>query len=487
MKYTTVNVGKLLLCLLMGIVYLTLSNNYNIYYEDDSWTISNVWNYHELDIEEDLLFLDSDAVGRRHIFSKCYNFISGHFLGYFGWSKTNVFLLNSFFIWMAAFIWWLILQQLPFSKKVAELIALCMPIFPPFFFAAHTGRPDALTFLLVSILFLAFIKRYYITAGFLLVMAIETHIMGIIGFFYMLAYTWYKRAFFLSNNNTFSKLCLRSLIGGLLGIIYYFSLHADAFSIGEVIKLINSKTDMVSPLNNYLLTYFTDFDWQYHLPEFIFLVFTMYLYLKNGLYKKNKFLAIFLVVLLLSTFLTRRENRNYMIYVFPAILMMYVYTYEQLNKLPQFVGALLVLLIGYFGSIYYAHHSYDFNALSQKVEQTIQREDLPVVGMPDIWFAAKKRKFYPIHTHRDFSKILLDEFYLIETPYIAHRNRVYDYLTTYFFDNYDSTLEKEWVVYQEQPIRIWKMKRKDKPLPKLIKQEYPGWQKVVQKYFKAGL
>ena len=482
MNFWNNKVWLVFVILLTATTYAVLNENFNIYYEDDSWTISNVWNYQELDIEEDLIFLESDAPGRAHVFSKAYNIIGGHFLSLFGWTKANVFILNSGFIFLAALVWWFILQRLPVSKRVANLVALLIPVFPPFFFAAHTGRPDAMTFFLVSLMFLAFIKKRYILAAFILSMAVETHIMGLIGLFYMLAYVLYKRRDYYNNPKEWGPLIIGSSIGGLLGIGYYLGIHWEAFSLKEMIALIGSKADMVSPLNNYMLTYFTDFDWYNHLLEFALLVTTTGLFIKKRLYKGNEFITIFLVVLVISTFLTRRENRNYMLYIFPAFLMMYCYTYEQLKKLPQFVGALVLMFGIYYGSIFYTHRGYNFQQISSKIEQATPKQSLPIVGMPDIWFAAQERIFYPMHTHRDFNRIHLQEFYLVESDFLANRNRVYQPLMDYFFDNYDQELKSEWIAYQNKSMRVWKMTSKNEPRPKFIKQEYLGWRKVVQSF-----
>ena len=150
-------------------------------------------------------------------------------------------------------------------------------------------------------------------------------------------------------------------------------------------------------------------------------------------------------------------------------------------------GALVLMFGIYYGSIFYSHRGYDFQRISSKIEQATPKENLPIVGMPDIWFAAQERTFYPMHTHRDFNRIQLKEFYLVESDFLAHRNRAYQPLVDYFFDNYDQELKSEWIAYQDKPMRVWKLTSKNKPLPKFIKQEYPGWQKVMQSFLKAGL
>jgi len=467
---------------LLILAYGMVHTSFNIYFVDDSWTLSNTWNYTYHGSNEDLIFVESDAPGRPQFFSKTYHYIGGQIYNYWGWSKSNAFILNSIFIGFAALVWWFILKRLPFSKTVAQLFVIFLPLCRPCFHAAHTARPDAFTFLLVSLVFLQFIHRRYILAGLLLIMAIETHIMGVIGVFYLLAYSLYKRDILFFDLNHFGKMSLQFSIGILLGLVYYWCLHWEVFSLETLTLLITSKRDMNSPVNNYILAYFSDFDWASHFWEFILLSISFFFYFKNKLYRTNNFLAILLIVLVLSTLITRRENRTYFIFIFPAFLLMIFYTFEQIKQLPLFLKALCLTLMVYFGGLYYGNGWYRFDDLSEQISKSLVKKNLPVLGVADVWFAAKDRTFYPI-THRDFNQIELQHFYLVETNHLAERHRDYPYLMNYFLQNYNCVCIKEIPVFKGEKINCYECQIPENFQPNFTKQVYPGWKTMLKRHW----
>jgi len=476
------------------LAYSLLHTCYNIYYEDDSWTMSNAWNFINLGVDNDLLFLDQDGAFTGQLFGKIYFFISGSFLNLVGWTKGNVYLFNSALIFLSAFFWYHILKTLNFKSQVVELLPLMMPIFPPCFFAAHTGRTDAFALTMMSLGFLLFVRKYYVMAGLIAILAIETHIMGLVGLFYFLAYFIYLQDFkkledvnIKSCFQNSSTLIYRTTAGMALGILTYALLHHQVFSLSELQTIIQTKSDMVSPVNNYILAYFTDFDWYYHLPEFGLLAFSTYLYISNKFYRDNKLVFLLLVILLASTFLTRRENRTYFIYLVPAILIMYFYTYDRLDKIKPFIVASLMIFMGYYASLYHHHKDFKFNDFVSFVNANTSEKDLPIVGMPDVWFAALDREYYPIHNERDFNKINLSDFYLVETDYLSRRSRRYNDVKDNIHQNYDCEVIEEWTTYQNNKATVCHCKNDGIPNEKIEYKPYPGWQKMMQKFMPASI
>ena len=479
------NVG---LPFLMGLIaYSFLHVNYNIFYGDDAWSISNVWNINHLGISEDLVFIDEGASGYDQYFGFTFSFVMGNLLHLLGWTKSNVFLVNSIFIWMTAFVWWRILKELPFSASIANLMFVFIPLFPPFFFAGHIGRPDAFVILIIASQLLCFIQKRYFLAAFLTGFAVETHVMGIVGLFFMLAYTIYQYKELILNTVHFKSLFWRFGGGGLTALGFYFLLHADHFSLAELTGIIQSKKDMSSPINNYILAYFTDFDWMAHVWELVLMISVSILYFKNGLHKKNRFLFILMLVLILSTILTRRENRNYLVYIFPAFMMMYFYTFEQLNRLKSFSLILTAMLGVYFSVFYYHNRAYDFEKIIMDIEAVIEKDKLPVMGMADFWFASKEQEFIPIHYYRDFNKLNLEEFYFIQSDYIGHRVVNYDFVKDFYFENYDNELVTKILIMEGKEVGIWKCVKKGNELPQISKVEIPPWDVVVKDYLNKTL
>ncbi len=480
---------------LIAVSYTFLHTNFNIYYEDDSWTLSNAWNYMSLGVDNDLTFLDQEGVFTGQLFGKLYFIFCGTFLNVFGWTKSNAFIFNSGLVMVSSLGWYYILKELPFSKQTTKTLPFFIVLMPPVFFAAHTGRTDAFTFLLMTLGIYMFIRKKYIAAGMIAILAMESHIMGLITLFYYLAHflsenleskhfssreeikTWFK-----SNTLMF----LKSVLGISLGGMVYLSLHWETFDITHLTEMIASKADMVSPVNNYILAYFSDFDWIHHIPEFFLLLGTLFVYFRHKVYRDNKFLFVLMIVLFISTLITRRENRNYFVYLTPALLMFYFYTYERLGKSKTFVTSLTAICALYFGSVYYTNHNYSFDQFVNFVRSNTVKTELPVVGMPDVWFASYDKEYYPIHNERNFNKIDLEEFYLVETDYLARRSRVYLDVKENIHRNYDCNKIAEWDTYNNNKAAICHCKNDGKPNVDIIYKPYPGWQNVIKQFMPSA-
>lgn len=484
-----------ILLLITGLAYFFLHTNFNIYYEDDSWTLSNAWNYVILGVDNDLIFLDQEGTFTGQLFGKLYFYLCGTFLTLFGWTKSNAFIFNSSLVMAASFTWYYILKELPFSKKIAQVLPFFIPLLPPVFFAAHTGRTDAFTFLLMSLGIYLFVKKYYLPAGIVAILAMESHIMGVVTFFYYLSHfisehlgakTFKSKEEFKSVINKTSPLIIQSITGVFIGFGIYAALHFQTFNWSFLKEIVVTKADMVSPVNNYILAYFTDFDWIHHIPEFVLLFGTLFIYAKHKIYKQSKYLTVLMVVLLISTLITRRENRNYFIYLVPALLMFYFYTYERLGKSKVFITSLTSICLLYFGSVYYSNHEYKFDQFVNFVRTHTTDSELPVVGMPDVWFAAYDKEYYPIHNDRNFNKIVLDEFYLVETDFLARRSRVYKDVKENIYSNFDCERIAEWDTYNKNKAAICHCKNDGEPNIDIIYKPYPGWKNVIKNFMPSA-
>jgi hypothetical protein len=471
------NSFQLWMPVLLGVLaYIFVHVNYNIYYIDDAWVISNIWNINKLGIAQDLVFIEPGDSGYVQYFGATYAFIMGHLLSLLGWTKSNVFLVNSAFVWSTALVWYQIVKLLPFSKNIAKLTLVFLPLFPPFFFAAHCGRPEAFTTFIVSLQLLLFIRKRYFLAAFLTGFAFEAHIMGAAGLFFLLAYALYKKEEILFNKHAFQKLILPFSLGGFTAIGYYFMIHASHFSLTELTGLISDHRDMNSPLNSYILSYFMNYDWYSHIWEFALFLAGLTFYFRKGLFKGNRFLTILIIVLLISTIITRRENKNYLVYIFPAFILLYFYTSEQLKILKKFSLALTVAMGLYYGLHFYFNSAYDFEKIVLATKEELKDDKLPIVGVPDFWFAAMDKNFIPIHHRKEGSLRSLDDFHLIQSDYLEWRCKEYERTLGYYKKNYNATLVKEIDAAEGKKILIWHCKKPAQNISKLlIKQEVTDW------------
>ncbi len=446
---------------ILGILaYAFVHVNYNIYYVDDAWVLSNVWNISRLGVACDLVFIDAGTAGHVQYFGITYAMVVGQLLDWLGWTKSNAFLISSFFVWMTVGVWYFILRQLPFSKKVRQLTVLFMPLFPPFFFAAHCARPEAFVGFVLSLQLLLFIRKRYFWAALLTGFAFEAHIMGLVGLFFLLAYAIYHKEELIAKSGGFWRIFLPFSLGGLTALGYYFWLHGAHFSWVDLATLIGEKRDMGTPLNNYILSYFINYDWYSRIWEFVLFLVALGLYFRKGLSKRNRFLTILVIVVLVSTLITRRENRNYMVHIFPAFILLYFYTFEQLGQLRKFVGVLTLCMSLYYGLHFYYNSSYNFEKIIAEIREAIGDTTLPVVGVPDFWFAAMEQPFVPIHRLKEANFQSLDQLFLIQSDYLEWRCREYDRTMKYYQSNYSTSLVKEFTAYRDKTICIWRCDRK---------------------------
>ena len=114
-------------------------------------------------------------------------------------------------------------------------------------------------------------------------------------------------------------------------------------------------------------------------------------------------------------------------------MMMYFYTFEQLDKLKTYTIGLTATFGLYFAIYYYNHNSYDFEKIVVDVEAEFKNQNLPIIGMSNFWFAAKEREFIPIHNNRNLNCLYLDEFYFIQSDYLGHRIYIYDHVRDFLF------------------------------------------------------
>jgi len=140
--------------------------------------------------------------------------------------------------------------------------------------------------------------------------------------------------------------------------------------------------------------------------------------LKKG-WRKNSFLGWFLILMIVSTFVTGRPNRVYMVFIFPAFHLMLLFTAELAGKLKGITYLLLLIFMVHYANLYRMNHSYDGEKIREKTESLIPDKSIPVVGMADNWFAAKDHDFFLIYNSiHDLVDRPFDKFYLIENEYL---------------------------------------------------------------------
>lgn len=442
--------------------YLLLHTRYYRYYIDDAWWVADIHHYFRTGIMEEYLFRTADAPDRVIIFGKAFFLIYGTFLERAGWTKGNALLLSSLFVWLSAGTWWLIAGRLRLSPALRKLVPLSILVFPAFFSAAHLARPDALVLFLSSLTFYLFLLGWHLLAGFFLLVSMEVHLMGVTGFFFILAWVLAERH---GSFAQWRKLLLAGAafsLGALAGILYYLLLHRGRFSLDLLATTLTAYRGMNSFRYGFVAKYFVQLYWYRHAWELLLILAAAVVFVKMRLWRGASFPAIFLPVMLASSFATSRPNANYMPLVYPAFLVFVYDTFERaglLRKVLPWVAAALIVL---YGGHWWYNKNLNFEAIVAETRRSLLDASLPVIGMPDNWFVVPEGTFYPIYPSVEYIPDLgLKEFYLVRNDYIGQHSRNYRELIDWIGERYELAPVRTFTAFEDQRVEIYRCRSRE--------------------------
>jgi len=436
--------------------YLLLHTRYYRYYIDDAWWVADIHHYFRTGIMEEYLFRTPDAPDRVIIFGKAFFLIYGAFLERAGWTKGNALLLSSLFIWLSAGIWWLIAGRLRLSPALRKLVSLSILVFPAFFSAAHLARPDALVLFLASLTFYVFLRGWHLIAGFFLLVSMEVHLMGVTGFFFILAWVIAERRGLFAGWRLLLRAGGAFALGTFAGVLYYLVLHRGRFSLDLLVTTLTAYQGMNSFRYGFVAKYFVQYYWYRHTWELLLILAAVFVFVKKRLWRGGSFPVVFLPVMLLSSFVTSRPNANYMPLVYPAFLIFVYDTFERAGLLRKLLPCVAAALIVLYGGQWWINRNFDFEAIVAETRSSLPDASLPVIGMPDNWFVVPEGTFYPIYPSVQYIPDLgLKEFYLVRNDYIGHHSRNYRELTDWIAERYELTPVRSFVAYEDQRVEIY--------------------------------
>ncbi len=428
------------------ICYAGLNMIYNIEEVDDAWTLSFIYNAFVRHIPPESTF--GGGLANLKFFGLTQAYIYSFILNILGWTKSNSHLVSMFFMMLSAITWYGILCKLKFSKKLAIFFSLLILWCEPFFREVVLARPESLTFFLISAGFFLFISGRYFFSGLIAMIALENHPMGIMFFVYI-------AAFIIVNWNTFwgrrylIKIIMFFISGVIIGSIYYFLLHYK--NIGGITG--NIREGAGGFLNTVLYQYFFIVaKYKRHLADFIFFIISLGIFIWRGYYKQNRFILIFLLIILAANFLNPRTNFHYTLYFYPAFILLSLFTFEKTAEVEWAVSILFLMFLAYNATIFYRRYYYNFDNYISEIRKAVPDDRLPVVGGPNEWYAFKDREFYAgVYTFSFNTNSR--EFYLIEGnlfrngfPGIKTAEMFKDYIS----NNYSGKLIKSLEINREK-------------------------------------
>jgi hypothetical protein len=390
-------------------LYWLVGQRYRVKHIDDAWTLSLAYNFFYKGITRDLVF--ENPWGGLGLFGKTYAWTYGGVLHLVGWSRENAYYVSTVLTVLAIGLWGWIIARLRFEPAVAVAVTALMLVMDPFFSVACQARVDALVFLLASLSFALFVAGRFFAAGAVAMIGMETHPMGLMAFVYIAAYVaaWPER---LAPSRRHLAVAAVSMgLGLAAGLGYYLGLHWQGLTgVGQVLARATT-TDV--DVNNYLHNYFLRTKYYRHVPELVLFIAALVVYWRKGWFRDNRFVGLFVVIVVLSSLLVRRPNFLYAVYAYPAFLLLVVYGARRLGVLRALVGATVAFLLLQYGFVAYRNRDFSFPALVRDLEAAVPGDGLPVFGSHNEWFALQDRSFLRFELIPQKKDV--PAFYVIET------------------------------------------------------------------------
>ena len=394
--------------------YILLHGIYRPENMDDAIFLSFAHTHVVRGMEGDLCFgatAGSGGYGGVTFFGKTFTYLYGYLLNFLGWTKGHAHLISTFIIFLAAITWVAILKQLGFSRRLTVFFGLALLIVEPFFSAANQARPDALVFLLATLALLCSVRGWFVAAGFLATVSMEIHPVGMIAFLWAtaaaIALRWSAPQ---PKRFTGGTMGLQLGIGVVLGVLYYLALHhRNLAALSGAVSGGN-----VGGVYGILIEYFFKTKHYRHLPELALFLSCLLWFLGKRLYRTNRFIPAFLLAALAFATIIRRPSFMYMLYVYPALLLLVLWTFERSRHLRTIMILWLLYLLPQYAWVYAQNHDWNLSQYVAQVQQAVPSDKTPVVGRFNDWFAFMNRSFYGLDYGGDFRNLGLREFYLIE-------------------------------------------------------------------------
>src|SRR5262249_30612977 len=134
----------------------------------------------------------------------------------------------------------------------------------------------------------------------------------------------------------------------------------------------------------------------------------------RGHARENAFVTCLLVVSLAFSFIVRRSNFMYMVYVYPAFLLLIYWIGDRYGRLRWTAGLLLAYLIPQYALVYVQNRDVNMERSLGQLRSLIPTGRAAIVGRPNDWFAFVDRPFFAAEYRGDFAAVAPDTFILVE-------------------------------------------------------------------------
>lgn len=369
---------------------------YTPYRVDDAWFTSFIYNDYVHNIRTDEVFGGnlSNGLGGTQLFGKIYTAVYGSIASIFNnWSKQFLYTITEVLMLLSVLVWGLIARHYHLSNEHVIILCLSMLLSQTFFAFSHSVRPEIFILFFSSLSLLCFIKYKYGLSILFAFIAIETHPIGSITIFMILAVLNHQQIIFFKEN--IHKLSIYIITLGIICISFYLMLHGEF--IEKTVELKKAYMPLLS--ENFLVSYYTFPKYYHTLPEALLIGFSVIIYIQKKLYQsvQRDIGFLFISLIIFSVIINRDVGGVYAILAYPLFFLLIFLAFIKIDKL----GLLLLLLVAFYipkyTYVYYRNlHSPNFDVTYQeKLKYNLPPDSLPVIGLPnDYWVFMHNRRFY---------------------------------------------------------------------------------------------
>lgn len=386
-------------CLVL-LVYTLLHGIYRYNNIDDSWTLSYSYNYCQAGTTQDWRIggesISMNNPGGLLSFGRVASWVQCGFLDKVGWSRQNGHLLSSLFTLLSVGLWFLIARKLKLSVALALTFCISLLLYEPIFQLANQSRSDFFAMFLVSAALYSWLSRFYVVAGLLSLMAIETHPLGVMAGVYIAAMECVAWRSWTLQSLT-QKIGL-FVLGALPVLSAYVLIYND--EIHFLFKLLSQYQD--KSLRSFFLTYFlhaSGYEYR-HLPELAIFLFAAFIFFKKRLFETNPVPVMLLGFVILASFLLKRDNVHYMIYAAPPLLLLSLLSFETLVGRKFYLALFLLYFTPQYLYIFYTNQNNRLEVLDEKLQHAVPKNADIIFGDANSWITFKDRNFYHLKNIR---------------------------------------------------------------------------------------
>jgi hypothetical protein len=442
--------------IVLVLMYVVFRQYYRVEVLDDAWSLSWAHGWWHGKGVYDHTFGYLKGEGGTALFGRGYVVAYAVVATLLGWSREVATGFSSVLTLASAAIWFDIVRRLGYRKQFALTFALVMLLLEAYYAMSQSTRQEAPAFLLASLSFWLFLKLRYTLSGLALGVAVEIHPFALAGGFWILAYLVVLWPQMKLTPRVYVRGAAWFFFGLGLGFLYWLYVHAP--NLSELNQLGNRVSGGYR--GNAISEYYfgSPRSWR-HWPELMIVLASLVVFIAQRSWKKHPLVLALFAAVILCTILIPRGNLKYIVYVYPAAILLILVVADELRSLHRLLWILLLIQVPQYAVLFWKQRTYDHSAYLAELAERVPEGPL-IYGHPNAWFALLERNFV---AYGYFNRAGLtpdrwpDIFILIENHNFERWWGKRDIDRSKGM--YEWTLLNEWSAWDKSPVRVWKLEK----------------------------